>query len=149
MWCQSGFQDTQCYCTEKLCLEEQIKKQNSTLLSIIVLKVLPSSVPLLLSLLAFNLLSLFSMFNLLIIIYQVDFLFSSNLFCVLNASCIFMGISFFMLRNCSYMIFFKKNFLCLRAGNLLFLLFLLFLDLPFTYCPRSSSLFCVRNFFQI
>lgn len=116
MWCQSGFQDTQCYCTEKLCLEEQIKKQNSTLLSIIVLKVLPSSVPLLLSLLAFNLLSLFSMFNLLIIMYQVDFLFSSNLFCILNASCIFIGISFFMLRNCSYMIFFKKIFCALELG---------------------------------
>jgi hypothetical protein len=47
-----------------------------------------------LSLAAFNILSVFSMFSVLIIICPEDFLFSSNLFGVLYVSCTFLDFSY-------------------------------------------------------
>ena len=83
---------------------------------------------------------LFCISSVLVIIEQWDFLFSLNLFCVLCASCTFIGISSFRLENLLWLGW--KHFLHLWAG---ILLFLVFLGLVFHSIPNSWK-FCQEHF---
>jgi len=79
---------------------------------------------------AFNILSLFCAFDVLTIMWWEEFLFWSNIVGVLQASCMFMGISFFRLGKFSSMIL-----LVLWVGSLHSLLYLSSLGLIFSLCP--------------
>jgi hypothetical protein len=76
-----------------------------------------------------------------------DFLFSSNLFGVLYASCMFMGISFFRLVKLSSTILLKIFTGPLSWKSLLFLIYLLFLGLVFSLCPGFSGCFGLGPFY--
>jgi len=103
------------------------------------------------SLTDFKILSLFCAFGILNIMWWEEYLFWANLFGVLYASCMFMGISFFMLGSFSSMIFFEDIFWPFKLGIFALFLYLFSLGLVFSLCPGfpgyfQLGVFCILHF---